>query len=45
MTVHYYSARYPDAALRFKVTYDREVAKYCMEVMYKLWKLLAKYAK
>lgn len=43
LTVHYYAARYPDATTRLRVVYGEEVAKRCVEVMEKLWRVLEKH--
>jgi HEPN domain-containing protein len=45
LTVHYYAARYPDAAMRFNIVYTRENARRCVEVMEKLWEISKGYLK
>ncbi len=45
LTVHYYAARYPDAATRFKVKYNKEIAVKCVEALDKLWSYLREYVK
>ncbi len=37
---HYYGARYPDAARRLKLKYDKDEALKCLSVMDELWRRL-----
>ena len=40
LTIHYYASRYPNAARRLGVTYDRGVAEACLRTMRELWSVL-----
>ncbi len=40
LTVHYYASRYPNAARRFGVAYNRELAEVCLETVRRLWSVL-----
>ncbi len=40
LTKHYYASRYPDAARRLGVVYNRETAEECVKVMEELWRML-----
>lgn len=37
LTIHYYASRYPDAARRIGVYYNREEASKCLKVVEELW--------
>ena len=40
LTIHYYAARYPNAARRLGVSYDEGVAEACLRAMRELWSAL-----
>ena len=40
LTIHYYASRYPNAARRLGVAYDRGVAEACLRTVRELWSVL-----